>query len=247
LAAISLPLIENEQRAVERSAHANELLVLRHADLVRSIAYQMMRRMPPNLDVEDLIQTGMVGLLEAAQRYEGRMGATFETFALPRIRGAMLDWCRRSDWSSRSMRRRLRDIEQARLRIETNTGEAASAPALAAASGMTLEIYHRVVRDFSLSIQLSLDERGPLDEANICAEPVDDSAGPAEELEREQIFQALRTAIDLLPEDERAIFFLYYSGELLMREIGVLLGISESRISQIHKKTIGRLRAATQM
>jgi len=228
------------------SEHATEALVLRYADLVRRIAYQMIRRMPRNLDVEDLIQTGIVGLLEAAQRYEGRMGATFETFAVHRIRGAMLDWSRRSDWSSRSMRRRLRNIEEARLRIEMDTGQAASPVALAEATGMSLDIFHRVVRDFNLSIQLSLDEPGLSGEGRVCQEPVDNNAGPAEDLEREQILRAVTAAIESLPEEERAIFLLYHDEELLMREIGDLYGISESRISQIHKRTIERLRAATE-
>jgi RNA polymerase sigma factor for flagellar operon FliA len=246
MSAIARSFAESEQREDSPSSRASDGFVLRHTDLVRKVAYQMIRGMPRNLDVEDLIQTGMVGLLEAAQRYEGRMGASFATFALPRIRGAMLDWSRRSDWGSRSTRRRIKKIEQARVSIETKTGEMAKAPALAEATGMTLDIYFRVVRDVSMSVQLSLDEMARSGEDGLSTEPVDDRAGPAEELEREQMVRALSAAIDALPEDERTIFLLYYDEERLMREIGAMYDLSESRISQIHKRTLERLRAATQ-
>ncbi len=244
MSALTKPYLDSDECAASRGAPANEALVLRYADLVRRIAYQMIRRMPRHLDVDDLIQTGIVGLLEAAQRYEGRMGATFETFAVHRIRGAMLDWSRRSDWSSRSTRRRLRSIEQARSRIEMETGRTATPADLAQATGLPLTTFHRVVRDFSLSVQISLDDVRLPGEGRVPPEPVDEREGPADELEREQTMRLLSEAIDSLPEEERAIFLLYHDQELLMREIGAMYGISESRISQIHKRTIARLRAA---
>jgi RNA polymerase sigma factor for flagellar operon FliA len=226
-------------------AEATEALVLRHADLVRRIARQMRRRMPGNVELDDVIQSGMVGLLEAAQRYEGRKGSSFVSYAMRRIRGAMLDASRRSDWSPRSLRRRLRDIEAAKRRLELRTGDARSACAVAEAAGITLDQYYRAMRDFSASVQLSLDEPLPADGRRKWLEPADENPGPAEDAEREEVLRRMTTALDALPDHERAILLLYYGEELLMREIGVALAVSESRICQIHKRSINRLRAAT--
>src|SRR5580698_7165346 len=115
---------------------SRDTLILEHIDLVRRIAYHMMRRMPNSIEVDDLIQTGMVGLLEAAQRYEWRAGSTFSAYATRRIRGAILDSLRRSDFGPRSLRRRLRDIDDAKLCIEQRTGEAAKARTIAESVGM---------------------------------------------------------------------------------------------------------------
>jgi len=224
---------------------ANEALVLRHADLVRRIARQMRRRMPGSVDIDDVIQSGMVGLLEAAQRYEGRKGSSFESYAMRRIRGAILDASRRSDWSPRSLRRRLRDIEGAKRRLELRTGDTPTAAAIAAAAGITLEQYHRAMRDFSASVQLSLDEPLPAEGRRAWVEPMDGNPGPAEDAEREQVLHRMTVAIDALPEQERAILLLYYGEELLMREIGEMLAVSESRICQVHKRSLDRLRVAT--
>ncbi len=239
-------MIGTEPGAALRGTKANEALVLRHSGLVRRIAHHMRRRMPSNVDIDDLIQTGMVGLLEAAQRYEGRKGSSFANYAMQRIQGAMLDASRRSDWSPRSLRRRLRQIEAAKRRLELQTGELPTASAIAAAAGITLDKYYRAMRDFSLSVPLRLDEPRPLDGRRAWAEPIDDNPGPAEAAEREQALGAMAAAIDALPEHERAILLLYYGQQFLMREIGVVLAVSESRICQIHKRTIHRLRAAIQ-
>jgi RNA polymerase sigma factor for flagellar operon FliA len=223
-----------------------DALILEHVDLVRRIAYHMMRRMPHSIEVDDLIQTGMVGLLEAAQRYECRAGSTFSAYATRRIRGAILDSFRRSDWGPRSLRRRLRDIDDAKLCIEQRTGEAAKARTIAASAGMTLDGYFRAMQYFSQSIHTSLDERPPFGDARAYADPTDGKAGPAEEMEHEELRCAMAAAIAALPETERVILWLYYDEEFLMREIGVRFAVSESRICQIHKRVIERLRAATQ-
>jgi RNA polymerase sigma factor for flagellar operon FliA len=229
-----------------RGAEAQQAMVLRHTGLVRQIAQHMRRRMPDNIDLDDLIQTGMVGLLEAVQRYEGRKGSSFVTYAMRRIRGAILDAARRSDWSPRSLRRRLRDIEGAKRRLELQTGAAPTAAAIAEAVGITLDQYYRALRDFTASVQLSLDEPLPAEGGRAAwAEPADDHPGPAEAFEREEVLHAMTAAIDALPDHERAILLLYYGEEYLMREIGASLDVSESRICQIHKRTIERLRAAT--
>jgi RNA polymerase sigma factor for flagellar operon FliA len=226
------------------SVAENEVLVERYGDLVRVIAGQLMRHMPRHVDIEDLIQNGMVGLLEAAQRYESRRGASFTTYATRRVRGAMLDGSRRSDWCSRSLRRLLRAIHGARWRIECENSVAAKAPAIAEALGITLQGYFCALRDSSLSVQLSLDEPGSVCAAGAPREPVDRRPGPEEALERDGMVRALAAAVDALPEVERVIYILYYDQDYLMREIGEVLSVSESRVCQIHKRTLKRLRAA---
>jgi RNA polymerase sigma factor for flagellar operon FliA len=239
-------MIEAGSRVRPRGAAANQAMVLQHTDLVRRIAHHMRRRMPGNIDLDDLFQTGMVGLLEAVQRFEGRKGSSFVPYATRRIRGAILDAARRSDWSPRSLRRRLRDIEGAKRRLELKTGNSPTAAAIAEAVGITLNQYYRAMRDFNASIQLSLDEPMPAEGRRGWVEPADDNPGPAEAVEREEVLHAMTGAIDALPEHERAVLLMYYGEECLMREIGATFAVSESRICQIHKRTIERLRAATQ-
>jgi RNA polymerase sigma factor FliA len=242
---MSAAAVETEVWPEPPAPQEKNALVLQHVDLVRRIAYHMMRRMPQSIEAEDLIQTGMVGLLEAAQRYEWRAGSTFSAYATRRIRGAILDSLRRADWGPRSLRRRLRDIDDAKLYIEQRTGEAAKARTIAQSVGMTLEAYFRAMHYFSQSIHMSLDEPPPFGVAQAFADPTDGKAGPDEEMEQDEARCAIAAAIAALPETERVILLLYYDEEFLMREIGARFAVSESRICQIHKRLIERLRAAT--
>src|ERR1700722_10775839 len=143
---MSVAAIEAELWSAPLTVSRKEALILQHVDLVRRIAYHMMRHMPRSIEVNDLIQTGMVGLLEAAQRYECRNGSSFATYATRRIRGAILDSMRRSDWGPRSLRRRLRDTEGAKLGTERKPGARAKAPAIAESVGMTLDTYFRAMQ-----------------------------------------------------------------------------------------------------
>ena len=158
--------------------------MLAHADLVRRIARQMIRRMPGNVELDDLIQAGMVGLLEAAERYAGHESASFATFSTHRIRGAMLDSLRECDWGPRSLRGRLRDIERVQRRIEIRTCKRAKPPAIADALGVTLATYFETMRESSLSHLLSLDQHDASDPSMTCLEPVDGEPRPDEHLER---------------------------------------------------------------
>jgi RNA polymerase sigma factor FliA len=227
-----------------RSHEDNEALVMRHLPLVNAIAYQMARRMPSRVEVDDLVQDGTVGLLQAAQRYEGRRGSSFSSYASRRIRGAIIDGSRRCDWCSRSLRRRIKAIEAARRRIESETGEPGRAAAIAAAVGITLDEYHCTMRDFSAAAQISLDAPEFRADSNQRADPAYGGDTAEEELDREEILRVLLAKIDALPHLERTIFSLYHEEDYLMREIGAILALSESRVSQLHTRTIERLRAA---
>jgi RNA polymerase sigma factor FliA len=220
---------------------ALEALVAHHAPLVRHIAYQVGRRLPPGIDMNDLVQSGMVGLLEAARRYHGRCGSSFSTFASYRVRGAILDSLRKTQWLSRSAARTKRRIDDATADMAASSGGASNAARIARHLHIPIEEYHRTLRDAIESKHLSLDESASR-LASARMEPADVTPGPDEQLELEQLMRALEAAIIALPEGERKILSLYYDDDLLMREIGARLALSESRICQIHKRTLGHLR-----
>jgi RNA polymerase sigma factor FliA len=245
LSAASIAVTDLEAHGVSTMAAQRQELIEAHIDLVRAVAYRMKRRLPRVMDIDDIIQIGMLGLLEAAQSQELRPGPSFVSHATRHIRAAILEASRRSDWCSHALRRRQRAIDSGRWRVEGETGVAARAGAIAVAVGITLEEYFRTLRESSVSKLLSLDE--PVSDAagRATSEAADGGAGPAESLEREAMFAALTAAFDTLPELERSIFLLYYDQKYLMREIGVMLQVSESRICQIHKRAIDRLRSAT--
>jgi RNA polymerase sigma factor for flagellar operon FliA len=229
---------------VMAEAVVSEALILENSHLVERTARYLLRRMPGTVELDDLVQAGMVGLLEAAERYTSRKGASFATFAAHRIRGAMLDSLRDADWGPRSLRRRLRDIEAAQRRVELDTCDAPRPRAIAAALGVTLDAYHRTLRDSNLAVLMSLDE--PAGDAGARhLEPVDENPPPDEALEHEEALRAVMAGLSALPEFDHTILSLYYEKEYLLREIATILGLTESRVCQIHKKIIERLRVAT--
>ena len=221
---------------VRRTA-AMAALVLKHLDLVRRLAAHMMRRLPRSVEMDDLIQTGMVGLLEAVSRYQPRSDSTFATYATQRIRGAMIDSLRRGDRATRELRRELRAIDGARQCIEGRTCSAARAPAIAGSLGMTLERYFRALQAGNQAVQISLEAR----------DWVDGNPSPPEALEQVEATRAIAAAIRALPAQERSVLLLYYGRDLLMRDIGIQFAVSESRICQIHKRSIEHVRAALQL
>jgi RNA polymerase sigma factor for flagellar operon FliA len=236
------------RRGPDQEAPIDELpqaeLVLRHADLVKRIAYHLVSRMPPNVEVDDLIQSGMIGLLDAAKHYSAAKGANFETYAGIRIRGAMLDEVRKSDWTPRSVHRSMRQMADVVRRIENDKGHDASPAEVAEGLGVTIEEYHKLVQDaascrlFSFDqIGTSEDESSPRDHAR------DERPGPFDHIEEAGFRDALARAIDGLPEREKLVLSLYYDEEMNLREIGEVLEVSESRICQIHGQALVRLRA----
>lgn len=223
------------------AARAYEALVLEHTSLVRRIAHQFIRRIPPHVEIADLIQAGMVGLLEAAQKHASDRGASFNTYASFRIRGAIVDYLRETNWTPRSLYRRLRDIEKAKHRLENPT------PAqVASALGVSLEDYHRTLRDATRSRPVSLDGTDSGDAQPFHDEIEGSSSDPADEMEQENFRRLVAAAVDALPERERVVLLLHYDAGLVLREIGDQFELSESRICQLHKRAIERLRAVAQ-
>jgi RNA polymerase sigma factor for flagellar operon FliA len=224
------------------SGQSKSELIEQHAPLVKRIAYHMIARLPASVDVEDLIQAGMIGLLDASHQYNSAQGASFETYAGIRIRGSMLDEIRRNDWAPRSVHRKAREIAEQMRKIEQEKGRNASDSEVAAALGIDINEYYQQLHDSSGYQVFSLDEFTDNDETQ--AHPISVApSGPDDEVQDDDFQQALAQAIDTLPERERLLMSLYYNDELNLKEIGEVLGVSESRVSQIHSQTVIRLRA----
>lgn len=220
-----------------------EALVLEHAPLVKRIAYHILARLPAHVEVDDLIQAGMLGLLEAARHYDPSQGTRFATYAGTRIRGAILDEIRRADWTPRSVHRKAREAAEAIRRIENEKGRAARDHEVAEALGVTGEEYARILRDSTAAQVLSLEERATGDLPGAGPWEGAQPDRPDQSLEAVDFQRELAEAIAALPERERLVMSLYYDEELNLREIGAVLGVSESRVSQIHGQALLRLRA----
>ncbi len=227
-------------------AASAEDLVTRHAELVKRIAYHLVSRMPPSVEVDDLIQAGMIGLLDAARQYTAEKGASFETYAGIRIRGAMLDEVRRADWTPRSVHRGVREMSEAMRRVENETGTEAKPAEVARVLGISLDEYHRLARDAAACRLFSFEQMNPQDEDNPVDVIADGAPGPVDELEKDGFRDALAAAVEGLPERERLVLSLYYDEELNLREIGEVLEVTESRVCQIHGQALVRLRARMQ-
>lgn len=226
-------------------AVSQDELVELHATLVKRIAYHLISRLPSCVQVEDLIQAGMIGLLEAAKNYDASQGASFETYAGIRIRGSMLDEIRKGDWAPRSLHRKVREISQAMREIEAEHGRDARDSEVAERLDMTLDEYHHVLQDAS-SHQIVSFEDIPSKDANIVDGFSAKISGPLESLQEDNLKETLARAISGLPERERLVMSLYYDEELNLRETGEVLGVSESRVCQIHSQALIRLKAKIQ-
>jgi len=212
-------------------------LVERHAALVKRIAYHLAGRLPACVEVDDLIQAGMIGLLEAAGHFSSDRGASFETYAGIRIRGAMIDALRQLDWAPRSVHRKAREIAAAIRQVENEQGRAAADVEIAAALNMPLEEYHATVQDAATCHISSLDDLAGATEIPGA------EADPLLQAEDGALRTSVAEAIAGLPERERLVMSMYYDDELNLKEIGAVLGVSESRVCQLHGQALVRMRS----
>ena len=229
----------NAQGALDK-----QQLVSQYAPLVKRIAYHLMAKLPPSVQLDDLIQNGMLGLLDAIGRYEEGLGAQFETYAVQRIRGAMLDGLRENDWLPRGLRRDMRRIEAAIRSLEQAQGRPPSEGELAKSLDMSLADYQHLLqeaRGHQLVYLEDMGENGDEDflERNFASPRLD----PLAALMDNDMRDILVRAIADLPEREKLMMALYYEEELNLREIGEVLGVSESRVCQMHTQAIARLRS----
>ncbi len=217
---------------------------MKYAPLVRRIALHIVAKLPSSVDLDDLIQAGMIGLLDAANRYKGELGAQFETYASQRIRGAILDQLRDNDWLPRSLRRSSRQVERAVHEVEQRVGRSPSESEIAAHMDVPLAEYQSMLQELHGSQLFYYEdfEREGGDESFLDRHCVDRS-DPLATLMDGAFRGALVDAIDRLPEREKLLLSLYYEQGLNLREIGAVMEVSESRVCQLHSQAVSRLRA----
>ena len=225
-----------------------EELVTSHAVLVKRIAHHLKGRLPDSVQLDDLIQSGMIGLFEAAKNYDQSKGATFETYAGIRIRGSMLDEVRKGDWVPRSVHRNSRKVSDAIHTIEARVGRYATDQEVAEELNISLDEYYQLLQDTQGSRLFSYEEM--LEQGSEYETAVESqgptNSGPVKGVEQQHLHRHLVDAIKSLSEREQLVLSLYYDEELNLKEIGAVLGVSESRISQIHSQATHRLRSRMQ-
>lgn len=216
----------------------------RYAPMVRRLASQMVARLPANVEMDDLVQAGMIGLMDALSRYETGHGAQFETFAMQRVRGAMIDELRGSDWLPRSVRRNQRSIESAIHAVEQRLHRSATEAEVAAEMGLPLPAYRQMLGDAHGGQLFNLDESvgSDGDETFLDRQQAPETADPVRALNDERFRASLAAAIDGLPEREKQVMGMYYEHDMNLKEIGAVLGVTESRVCQLHSQAVARLR-----
>jgi RNA polymerase sigma factor for flagellar operon FliA len=221
---------------------SRDKLIMESMPVVTYIAKSLLRKLPPSVDADDIHSVGVIGLIDAADRFDAKRAIKFRTYAEVRIKGAMLDYLRSLSWAPRRLHRQARELNQVRTTIEGAGGRDATATELAEAMGVTLEQYHLLLGEIS-SIGLRSNEESRKGESGqSLAEPVaDQTSNPASQLERKEMIEIVRQAADRLSERQRILLWLYYFEELTMREVGAVLEVKESRASQLHSKALKTL------
>ena len=218
-----------------------DVMVQQHAPLVKRIALHLLARLPSSVQLDDLYQAGMIGLLEASSKFDGSKGASFETYAGIRIRGAIIDEVRRGDWSPRSVHRNGREISAAISAVESRTGKDARDEDVAKEMEISLDQYHHMVADVSNVRLLGIEDAGlDTEDSGIIDNHQND---PYNYISSMNFKQSLASEIGKLPEREKLTMALYYDEELNLKEIGDVLGVSESRVCQIHGQAMSRLKS----
>ncbi len=220
-----------------------DAIIKEMAPLVKRIAYHFMTRLPASVDVDDLIQAGLIGLLGASDNFDSTQGAQFETYAVQRIRGSMLDELRHADWLPRNVRKNLRKIEATVAKLEQKFGRQPNETELAGEMNVPLSDYQRMLSDGRGSQLLHYEDFQESDDNDFFDFFLaDNQSNPLTIIEDKGFRQMLVNAISNLPEREKLVMGLYYEKELNLKEIGLVLGVSESRICQLHSQAVARLR-----
>jgi RNA polymerase sigma factor FliA len=225
--------------AAERDALINEAL-----PLIKHIAHRIASRLPSNIEMQDLINAGVIGLLDAIDKFEPERNVKFKTYAEVRIRGAILDSLRNLDWAPRSLRKKSRDLERTYADLSQKLGRPATDEEVSEAMGAELDDFYALVdqlHGLTIGSFENLSD-GEDSDSYLNYYPDDGSNDPYAKFESSELTRLLVHAIEDLPEKERLVLSLYYYEEFTMKEIGALLGVNESRVSQLHTKAMLRLR-----
>jgi RNA polymerase sigma factor FliA len=232
-----------------RDKHLRDRLIVNYAPLVKYVGARLGSGLPAHVDEGDLVSYGLLGLIGAIERYDPEREVKFETYAIARIRGSIIDELRAMDWVPRSVRARARDIERAVAELEGRLGRAPTDEEIAEKLGMTEEELDAGLTEISRSSIAALDELWTISSSGsdqvALIDTIADTEGPEPEsaLAQTELKEAIGEAIARLPEREKLVVTLYYYEELTLREIGEVLGVTESRISQLHTKAILRMKA----
>jgi RNA polymerase sigma factor for flagellar operon FliA len=221
-----------------------DAMLRQYSPLVRRLAHQMIAKLPANVEIDDLIQVGMIGLTDALTRFDAGQGVQFETFATQRIRGAMLDELRGADWLSRGTRKQQRDIESAVHRLEQRMGRAPHESEIAKEMGMELADYQEMLGKVRGTQLIYLEDMSGEDGDNdfLDRHVTDEGNDPLSLLQDHRMRHALVEAIKNLPEREQYVMSMYYEQDMNLKEIAAVLGVTESRVCQLHSQSIARLR-----
>lgn len=235
-----------EQSPAVALASRDELIVS-HLPLVKYLVKRIAANLPSYLDEDDLISVAVIGLITSAERFEPSRGIRFKTFAEQRIKGTIYDELRAQDWFSRSVREKYKRLEREIMSLSHKLGRDPASEEIAAALNMELEEYFQMLAEVHSYAFMSLDDSWQDDEGNTVSllDMLEDTTAknPQNQLIKKQMVDSLGDAIDMLPEKERLIITLYYYEELNLKEIGEIIGLTESRVSQLHSQAVLRLRA----
>lgn len=220
-----------------------DALVMAHVDLVKAMASRLGRRLPSQVELSELVSVGVLGLIEAANRYQPSLGVPFDAFARRRINGAMLDALRGLDWVPRSLRKLQRDVDQAMSRLRHTLGREPEASEIAAALGVSPDDYDAKLDELRLAEVAVVQPSGTGDESVGLLDVAVDETGPYGQLERRELRARLAEALGRLPDRERQILAMSYEQEMTLAEIGLVIGVGESRVSQLRTQAVSRLRS----
>jgi len=229
-----------------RDRKTRDELILKYAPYVKYIAGRIAMGLPPNVDVEDLYGYGIFGLIDAIDKFEPQRKIQFKTYAQTRVRGAILDELRKLDWTPRSVRQKARQLEKAFVQLENSLGRAATDDEVSKHMGITLEELYEWYKDTRGSFLLSLDDLLYSEDDGVTlgdSVPTSERDNPQAKIEQKELKVLLVKAINALAEREKLVLTLYYYEEMTLKEIGAILGVSDSRVSQLHTKAILKLRA----